>query len=129
MVELRLQPLQEGSVAPTDDEIVDSVLGVKSGYVRGLGHGELAPSRRDFTDNHSEVVQLRRRAEEAKLHLQELREEQVTQHETMGTLQQLVAAQQQQMAAQQQQMEEQKRMLELIMMQVQNSNRIPTNTS
>lgn len=85
MVEIRSQPLQEGFVAPTDDEIVDNVLGVKSGYVLGLGRGELAPSRSDLADNHSEVVQLRRRAEEAEIHLQELREEQVAQHQAMAT--------------------------------------------
>ena len=55
MTDIRSQPISEGSIAPTDDEICDRVLGMRPYYVRGLGYGittssSLCSSR---TDIHS----------------------------------------------------------------------------
>ena len=44
MIGIRSQPTFEGSIAPTDDEICDQVLGTRSYYVRDLGHEISAPS-------------------------------------------------------------------------------------
>ena len=44
MIGIRSQPIPEGSIAPTDDEICDRMLGKRSYYVKGLGCGITAPS-------------------------------------------------------------------------------------
>ncbi|KAF5197981.1 hypothetical protein FRX31_012432 [Thalictrum thalictroides] len=113
MLQLRSQPpSDEGSsnVMLTDDEIADKVLGIRSGYVRGLGNCEVAPSRRlRVGSNHQEVEQLRRRAEDAESHLDELRTTQ---------------------AAQQRQIEQQQLTLELVLAQMRNNGinfNLPTN--
>ena len=43
MIGIRSQPTPEDTTAPTDDEICDQMLGTRSYYVRGLGHGISAP--------------------------------------------------------------------------------------
>ncbi|KAF5207421.1 hypothetical protein FRX31_002992 [Thalictrum thalictroides] len=114
MLQLRSQPpSDEGSsnVMLTDDEIADKVLGIRSGYVRGLGNCEVAPSRRlRVGSNHQEVEQLRRRrAEDAESHLDELRTTQ---------------------AAHQRQIEQQQLTLELVLSQMRNNGtnvNLPTN--
>ncbi|KAI3872702.1 hypothetical protein MKX03_028050 [Papaver bracteatum] len=44
MLELRAEPTPEGSTPLTDAQICKEVLGVRSGYVKGLGHGYEKPS-------------------------------------------------------------------------------------
>ena len=44
MIDMRSQPTLEGSTAPTDDEICDQVLDLRSCYVRSLGYRITAPS-------------------------------------------------------------------------------------
>ena len=55
MIDIRSQPTPEGSTAPTDDEIYDRMLDMKSYYIRGLGYGITTPSssRLSRTDIHS----------------------------------------------------------------------------
>ena len=55
MIDIRSQPIPEGSTAPTDDGICDPVLSTRSYYVRGLGYGITAPlfSRSSRTDIHT----------------------------------------------------------------------------
>ena len=43
MTNMRSQPTHEGSIAPTDDEICDQILGTRSYYVRDLEYGITAP--------------------------------------------------------------------------------------
>ena len=44
MTDMRSQPTSKSSIAPTDDEICDHVLGTRPYYVRSLGYGITAPS-------------------------------------------------------------------------------------
>ena len=44
MIDIRSQSTLEVSITPTDHEICDQVLGMRSCYVRGLGHGITTPS-------------------------------------------------------------------------------------
>ena len=43
MLELQNQPMTEGGQALTEAEICVQVLGSRSGYVKGLGHGPRPP--------------------------------------------------------------------------------------
>ena len=55
MTDMRSQPTSKGSIAPTDDEICDHVLGTRPYYVRDLGYGITAPSssHSSWADIHS----------------------------------------------------------------------------
>ena len=70
MIGIKSQPTPEGSTAPTDDEIYDQVLGTRSYYIRGLGHGIIAPlsscsSRADtYAVYDARLVKVQRQAEQ-----------------------------------------------------------------
>ena len=69
MTDMRSQPTSEGSTAPTDDEICDQVLGMRSYYVKGLGYEITAPlsSRSSRADIHAACdarVEVQRQAEQ-----------------------------------------------------------------
>ncbi|KAL5707970.1 hypothetical protein ACHQM5_018814 [Ranunculus cassubicifolius] len=111
MVELRSQqPQEEGSIALTDDQIADQVLGIKFGYVQGLGHGVIAPSSRIAGFNRVEVDELRRRAVDAESAVQRL---QAQQEQETNDLRQ-------KMDAQREEMQQQRFLLERLMEQLQN---------
>ncbi|KAL5714359.1 hypothetical protein ACHQM5_016332 [Ranunculus cassubicifolius] len=74
MVELQSQPIEDGGVELTDAEIAVKVLGKRSGYVLGLGHGEVAPSRKKAAYTSEEVNRLRTQNIEQNEELVRLRE-------------------------------------------------------
>ena len=58
MLELQNQPMTEGGQALTEAEICVQVLGSRSGYVKGLGHGPRPPpssSRSRHAKSHREI--------------------------------------------------------------------------
>ena len=58
MLELQNQPMTEGGQALTEAEICVQVLGSRSGYVKGLGHGPRRPpssSRSRHAKSHREI--------------------------------------------------------------------------
>ena len=58
MLELQNQPMTEGGQALTEAEICVQVLGSRSGYVKGLGHGPRPPpssSRSRHAKPHREI--------------------------------------------------------------------------
>ncbi|RZC85780.1 hypothetical protein C5167_026453 [Papaver somniferum] len=64
MLELRAAPTPEGSTLFTDVQICEEVLGVTSGYVKGLGHGYEKPSSSSIEYN-AELGEAFRREDEA----------------------------------------------------------------
>ncbi|KAI3893146.1 hypothetical protein MKX03_020171 [Papaver bracteatum] len=73
MLELRDAPTPEGSTPLTDAQICEEVLGVRSGYVKGLGHGYEKPSSSSLEYN-AELGEALRRADEAEKRNKELEE-------------------------------------------------------
>ncbi|KAI3961397.1 hypothetical protein MKW92_032056 [Papaver armeniacum] len=73
MLELRAAPTPEGSTPLTDAQICEQVLGVRSGYVKGLGHGYEKPSSSSMEYN-AELGEALRRADEAERRNKELEE-------------------------------------------------------
>ncbi|KAI3850381.1 hypothetical protein MKW92_015949 [Papaver armeniacum] len=63
MLELRAAPTPEGSTPLIDAQICEEVLGVRSGYVKGLGHGYEKPSSSSLEYN-AELGEALRRANE-----------------------------------------------------------------
>ncbi|KAI3971136.1 hypothetical protein MKW92_013677 [Papaver armeniacum] len=63
MLELRAAPTPEGSTPLTDAQICEEVLGVRSGYVKGLGHGYEKPSSSGLEYN-AENKELEERVDE-----------------------------------------------------------------
>lgn len=66
MIDLKSQDPPQGSPPKTEDEIYEIVCGKRSGYVMGLGHGKIPPSKKSSTTcNHHDVEEIRQRAEAA----------------------------------------------------------------
>ncbi|KAI3902839.1 hypothetical protein MKW92_047946 [Papaver armeniacum] len=63
MLELRAAPTPQGSTPLTDAQICEEVLGVRSGYVKGLGHGYEKPSSSSIEYN-AENKELEERVDE-----------------------------------------------------------------
>lgn len=93
MVEIRSQPVEEGSKQLTDGEIVEKVLGKRSGYVIGLGRTKVPPSRKAKVICNDEVNQLRMRSEEQERELNELRAWKASQEELINAQQEKLDAQ------------------------------------
>ncbi|XP_026453611.1 uncharacterized protein LOC113354512 isoform X1 [Papaver somniferum] len=75
MLELRAAPTPEGSTPLTDAQICEKVLGVRSGYVKGLGHGYEKTSSSSIEYN-AELGEALRRADEAeRIEIRNLKEE------------------------------------------------------
>ena len=58
MLELQKQPVAEGGQALSDADICVQVLGSRSGYIKGLGHGPKPPpssSRSGHSKSHREI--------------------------------------------------------------------------
>lgn len=70
MLELQAESLEEGSVAMTEDDIANKVLGAKPGYIGGLGHG-VDPMSSSSSYYYPDVEELRRRAEAAERQAEE----------------------------------------------------------
>ncbi|KAF9602525.1 hypothetical protein IFM89_029824, partial [Coptis chinensis] len=70
MLEIKFQPLEEGSEPWTEDEIAEMVLSKKPGYNRGPGHG-VEPISYSSAYRNYEVEELRRRAKAAERHAHE----------------------------------------------------------
>ncbi|KAI3871843.1 hypothetical protein MKX03_014963 [Papaver bracteatum] len=71
MLELRAAPTPEGSTPLTDAQICEEVLGVRSGYVKGLGHGYEKPSSSSLEYN-AENKELEERVDEQNCTIQGL---------------------------------------------------------
>ncbi|KAI3967985.1 hypothetical protein MKW92_046557 [Papaver armeniacum] len=85
MLELRAAPTPEGSTPLTDAQICEQVLGVRSGYVKGLGHGYEKPSSSSMEYN-AELGEVLRRANEAERRNKELEERVEEQNHTIQGL-------------------------------------------
>ncbi|RZC52781.1 hypothetical protein C5167_021204 [Papaver somniferum] len=85
MLELRAAPTPEGSTPLTDAQICEEVLGVRSGYVKGLGHGYEKPSSSSIEYN-AELGEALRRADEAEKRNKELEERVDEQNRTIQGL-------------------------------------------
>ncbi|KAI3856925.1 hypothetical protein MKW92_028150 [Papaver armeniacum] len=85
MLELRAAPTPEGSTPLTDAQICEQVLGVRSGYVKGLGHGYEKPSSSSIEYN-AELGEALRRADEAERRNKELEERVEEQNRTIQGL-------------------------------------------
>ncbi|KAI3833389.1 hypothetical protein MKX03_029586 [Papaver bracteatum] len=85
MLELRAEPTPEGSTPLTDAQICEEVLGVRSGYVKGLGHGYEKPSSSSLEYN-VELGEALRRADEAEKRNKELEERVDEQNHTIQGL-------------------------------------------
>ncbi|KAK1288385.1 hypothetical protein QJS10_CPB19g01994 [Acorus calamus] len=73
----RSQPTQDGSTEQSELEIMSEVLGTRSGYVRGLGHGAklMAPSRSGRAVIEAELNRRNKENQHLRLQLEELRDE------------------------------------------------------
>ncbi|RWR86313.1 Transposase, Ptta/En/Spm, plant [Cinnamomum micranthum f. kanehirae] len=109
MITLQSQPTEDDSPPLTDDEICRQVLGTRPGYVRGLGHGVVAPpSSSTGLYNSQRVEELTKRATAAERQSQELAEQLQRMEAQMESQRQQMEAQMEvQMAGQKQQMEAQ----------------------
>ena len=109
MITLQSQPTEEDSPPLTDDEICKQVLGTRPGYVRGLGHGVVAPpSSSTGLQNNQRVEELTKKAATAERQAQELAEQlQRMEAQMEAQRQQMEAQMEVQMAGQKQQMEAQ----------------------
>ncbi|XP_026396499.1 uncharacterized protein LOC113291147 [Papaver somniferum] len=85
MLELRAAPTPEGSTPLTDAQICEKVLGVRSGYVKGLRHGYEKPSSYSIEYN-AELGEALRRADEAEKRNKELEERVDEQNRTIQGL-------------------------------------------
>ncbi|RZC89573.1 hypothetical protein C5167_027114 [Papaver somniferum] len=85
MLELRAAHTPEGSTPLTDAQICEEVLGVRSGYVKGLGHGYEKPSSSSIEYN-AELGEALRRADEAEKRNKELEERVDEQNRTIQGL-------------------------------------------
>ncbi|RZC81773.1 hypothetical protein C5167_044345 [Papaver somniferum] len=85
MLELRDAPTPEGSTPLTDAQICEEVLGVRSGYVKGLGHGYEKPSSSSIEYN-AELGEALRRADDAEKRNKELEERVDDQNRTIQGL-------------------------------------------
>ena len=78
MIDIRSQPISEGSNASTDDEIYDRMLDTRPYYISGLGYGITAPSssRTSRADIHSaceaRLMEMQRQTVEDRQQTQEL---------------------------------------------------------
>ncbi|KAF9602097.1 hypothetical protein IFM89_024864 [Coptis chinensis] len=72
MLEIKSQPLEEGSEPRTEDEIAEMVLGKKPGYNRGLGHG-VEPISSSSAYRNSKWRSLEGESEAAERHAHESR--------------------------------------------------------
>ncbi|KAL5707375.1 hypothetical protein ACHQM5_018280 [Ranunculus cassubicifolius] len=94
MVDIRSQPVNEGEVPLTDAEITQKVLGKRSGYVSGLGYGEVPPSRKArVAYDGEELNQLRTTTEEQNREINELRASLAAQQEQSAAQKQMIEAQ------------------------------------
>ncbi|RZC52716.1 hypothetical protein C5167_021138 [Papaver somniferum] len=85
MLELRAAPTPEGSTPLTDAQICEEVVGVRSGYVKGLGHGDEKPSSSSIEYN-AELGEALRRADEAEKRNKKLEERVDEQNRTIQGL-------------------------------------------
>ncbi|XP_026449170.1 uncharacterized protein LOC113349414 [Papaver somniferum] len=85
MLELRAAPTPEGSTPLTYAQICEEVLGVRSGYVKGLGHGYEKPSSSGIEYN-AELCEVLRRADDAEKRNKELEERVDDQNRTIQGL-------------------------------------------
>ncbi|KAL5722368.1 hypothetical protein ACHQM5_005898 [Ranunculus cassubicifolius] len=93
MIDIRNQPVEEGNPKLTDAEIAAKVLGKRPGYIRGLGHGEVAPSRKKSAYNEYEMEQLRTTNIEQGREIIELRAWKAAQEEMSNNQQQMLEEQ------------------------------------
>ncbi|MCL7039498.1 hypothetical protein MKW94_021963 [Papaver nudicaule] len=85
MLELQAAPTPEGSVPLTEAQICEKVLGVRSGYIKGLGHGYEKPTSSSIEYN-AELVEATRRADEAEKRNKELEQRVEEQQKTIDGL-------------------------------------------
>ena len=95
MLELQSQPIPEGGTMLNPDQICDLVLGTRSGYIRGLGHGPKphtsAKSSQRATLDAQEAI---RRADEAERVQHELLERVEVQNQKIQSQNQMIESQQ-----------------------------------
>ncbi|XP_026450397.1 uncharacterized protein LOC113350475 [Papaver somniferum] len=85
MLELRAAPTPEGSTPLTDAQICEEVIGVRSGYVKGLGHGYEKPSSSSIEYN-AELGEALRREDDTEKRNKELEERVDDQNRTIQGL-------------------------------------------
>lgn len=92
MCEMKDQRVEEDGIALSDAQITEKVLGKRSGYVMGLGHGVVPSSRRRhrIAQNEEELDQLRERAEVQDQELVALRAWKAAQEEATRKQQQMI---------------------------------------
>ncbi|KAI3971305.1 hypothetical protein MKX01_008149 [Papaver californicum] len=85
MLELQVAPTLEGSLPLTEAQIYERLLGVRSGYIKGLGRGYEKPTSSSIEYN-AELVEGIRRADEADESNREFEEKLEGHHRTIEEL-------------------------------------------
>lgn len=84
MLQIKEQPVPDGSDAPTELEIMQQVLGKSRGYIRGLGHGPKPASNHSvhLTSVDTESIALREQIQKQEQELLDMRAK-LSQFETL----------------------------------------------
>ena len=97
MLELQNQPISEGVIAMTETEICESVLGHRSGYVKGLGFGLKPASASKFGQTSSQrKVELEKKLSETQVVMEAQHKQLDIQHEQIEHLETLLEQRDQQ---------------------------------